>query len=605
MKISIKQKHKSINPPCEFELPEFSVLTGKNGSGKTHLLEAIADNTKSEVYINDKLIKNIIYIRFNGLNPTIEETCNPQTLAQHIKNLWGNYEHILKNNYTYHKSISNDTSVILNNMGIDQNFKKYVLYVLKETGKALNVLTETDFLTHFDASFMQKNDFLTAQFALIFKIYHKKQEENNYNEYCQSKNKKVSKPVLTQKEFEKSFGVPPWDFINKIFRQMNIPYEVNNPTDTHLESSFNFRLKDTANDLEISSMDLSTGEKVLMSLALAIYNTGGDLEKPDLLLLDEPDAALHPSMSKMMVDVLNKNIVTENKIPIIISTHSPTTIIASDGIAIYQMIKGDNKPTKISTQEAVELLSSDIPFLKISNDKRRIVFVESTYDAQYYELLTNIYRLRIGTLSSEPIYLAARKSKENGSNCTDVKYIVDSLSKNGNKQVYGVIDWDTKDTSEDRLKDTSEDRLIVNGKNDRYTMENYLLDPLLMGLLFIREKKLNFSYFDLSSYSSYTQANELIESDAQLIVDKVLKDLGLYSTNTKPYTLQNGWTLNITEEFNLRKGHSLEVLYKDKYQFLKSYRREDELKKSVIEKVINDYPKFTPRKIFETILKIK
>jgi ABC-type cobalamin/Fe3+-siderophores transport system ATPase subunit len=96
MKISIKQKHKSINLPCEFELPEFSVLTGKNGSGKTHLLEAIADNTKSEVYINDKLIKNITYIGFNGLNPTIEETCNPQTLAQHIKMLWGNYEHILK-----------------------------------------------------------------------------------------------------------------------------------------------------------------------------------------------------------------------------------------------------------------------------------------------------------------------------------------------------------------------------------------------------------------------------------------------------------------------------------------------------------------------------
>jgi hypothetical protein len=55
----------------------------------------------------------------------------------------------------------------------------------------------------------------------------------------------------------------------------------------------------------------------------------------------------------------------------------------------------------------------------------------------------------------------------------------------------------------------------------------------------------------------------------------------------------------------LCKGHSLEKLYKDKYQFLNSYHREDELKKSVIEKVINDYSKFTPRKIFETILKIK
>ena len=67
MEIKIIQKQKSINPPCDFDLPNFSVLTGKNGSGKTHLLEAIADNAKSQVYINGALIKNVRYIGFNGL----------------------------------------------------------------------------------------------------------------------------------------------------------------------------------------------------------------------------------------------------------------------------------------------------------------------------------------------------------------------------------------------------------------------------------------------------------------------------------------------------------------------------------------------------------
>jgi hypothetical protein len=236
-----------------------------------------------------------------------------------------------------------------------------------------------------------------------------------------------------------------------------------------------------------------------------------------------------PSMSKMMVDVLNKNIVIDNKIPTIISTHSPTTIIASDGIAIYQMIRGDNTPKNIATQQAVELLSSGIPFLKISNDKRRTVFVESEYDVNYYELLTNIYLFQIGMLSSEPVYFPVKKLKKDGSNCTDVINVVGILSKNGNEQVYGIIDWDGKNTSKERV--------IVNGENDRYTMENYLLDPLLMGVLFIRMGKLKFSYFDLDSYFSYTDAKKLTESDAQLIVDKVLKDLGLYSINTKPYIL--------------------------------------------------------------------
>ena len=89
-----------------------------------------------------------------------------------------------------------------------------------------------------------------------------------------------------------------------------------------------------------------------MSLALAIYNTASEFGKPELLLIDEPDAGLHPSMSQMMVKVLNENIVMENKIPTIISTHSPTTVIATEGISIYQLERGIGTPKKTSIQSA-------------------------------------------------------------------------------------------------------------------------------------------------------------------------------------------------------------------------------------------------------------
>lgn len=591
MEIKITHKHKSITPPCDFSLPVFSVLTGKNGSGKTHLLEAIADNKKSQVTINGTLIKNVRYIGFNGLNPNIQETCDPQSIVQHIKNAWNNYNSAKQNSSRQPQNY--DLTRLLQHIG-DENLKRFVSKTVEVSKKPFDQLTEDDFADNFDISFMGQNDFFTAQFALIFKNYHKRQEENGINEYYQSKGITPTKPVLTKSEFENKFGIPPWDFVNQILLETNIPYEVNSPVGTRIESSFVFKLKDRIAGFEISSMDLSTGEKVLMSLALAIYNTGGDLGKPDLLLLDEPDAGLHPSMSKMMVDILNKNIVIENKISTVITTHSPTTIIASDGISIYQMIRGNNIPTKIATQQAVELLSSDIPFLKISNDKRRQVFVESKYDVNYYELLTNIYT-RIETLPSEPLYLPARTS--NGSNCTDVIDVVTNLTKNGNDQVYGIIDWDNTNTSKDRL--------IVLGYNERYAIENYLLDPLLMGIFFLRERKLSFSDFVLSTYSNYSDINKLKASDAQLIVNKVLNDLGLLSSNLTSYHLQNGWTLNISKEFNLYQGHDLEALYKSKFPFLKSYQREDLLKKDIIEKVINDYPDFTPRQIFETILKIK
>jgi len=68
--IKIIKKYKSIDV-CEFELPNFSVLTGLNGSGKTHLLEAISNNEFGEVYIDGNKISNIRYIPFNGLNSKI------------------------------------------------------------------------------------------------------------------------------------------------------------------------------------------------------------------------------------------------------------------------------------------------------------------------------------------------------------------------------------------------------------------------------------------------------------------------------------------------------------------------------------------------------
>jgi ABC-type multidrug transport system ATPase subunit len=593
LQVKIFKKHKSINPPCEFDFPSFSVLTGKNGSGKTHLLEAIANIQKSEIYINGNLVKNIRYIGFNGLNPNFEESCDPQKITQYIKSTWSQYNKAKESRVNNQRLEQNNLNLILRFVA-DENMKRYIINTVEVTGKLYDQLTEEDFADNFDISYMGHNDFFTAQFALIFKNYHRRQEENSLNEYYVSKGQKVSKPFLSKEDFENKYGIPPWEFVNKILFDTQIPYEVNSPVGTRLDSNFNFRLKDRIAGFAISPNDLSTGEKVLMSLALAIYNSGGDLGKPQVLLLDEPDAGLHPSMSKMMVDVLYKNIVLENKIPTIISTHLPTTIIASEGISIYKMDRGNSIPIKIPIQQAVEILSTDIPFLKISTDKRRQVFVESKYDVNYYELLTNIL-VRKENLFAEPIYLPARTS--NGSNCKDVIDIVNNLYENGNEQVYGIIDWD--------ITNKSDKRIIVLGENDRYSIENYLLDPFLLGLFFIRERKLNFSHFGLQSYSNYSEVGRLTINEAQQIVDEVLKRLKLYTSNIEQSKLYNGWTLNISTEFNKYQGHDLERLYKSTFPFLEAYRRDDQLKKEIIEKVINDYPEYSPRKLFEPIQKIK
>ena len=62
IKIKIKEKYKSLIARTEFELSDFCVLTGKNGSEKSHLLEAISN--KSNLPKNTEIAEFVSYPEF-------------------------------------------------------------------------------------------------------------------------------------------------------------------------------------------------------------------------------------------------------------------------------------------------------------------------------------------------------------------------------------------------------------------------------------------------------------------------------------------------------------------------------------------------------------
>ncbi len=55
MKLSFLRTHKSITSFPEINLPDFVVLTGVNGAGKSHLLEAIENGS---MQIDDVIVNN-------------------------------------------------------------------------------------------------------------------------------------------------------------------------------------------------------------------------------------------------------------------------------------------------------------------------------------------------------------------------------------------------------------------------------------------------------------------------------------------------------------------------------------------------------------------
>jgi len=95
--VIIKQVYKSIPKGLQFQIPSFCILTGKNGSGKSHLLEAIANNSIAQVNIDGKQITKIHHVGFNGLNPKVDEQCDRNTVIANVNQKWSEINGIISN----------------------------------------------------------------------------------------------------------------------------------------------------------------------------------------------------------------------------------------------------------------------------------------------------------------------------------------------------------------------------------------------------------------------------------------------------------------------------------------------------------------------------
>ena len=137
-------------------------------------------------------------------------------------------------------------------------------------------------------------------------------------------------------------------------------------------------------------------------------------------------------------------------VKVIITSHSPTTIAACTDIPIYEMCKINRFPLQKTKDQAIEILLDGLNGIRVTSENRRQVFVESIHDVDYYENLFNIIN-KEHPFEIYSHFLAPKSKKEEGSNCEDVKKIVNILTSFGNDLVYGIIDYDNKNKYENKV----------------------------------------------------------------------------------------------------------------------------------------------------------
>jgi hypothetical protein len=175
----------------------------------------------------------------------------------------------------------------------------------------------------------------------------------------------------------------------------------------------------------------------------------------------------------------------------------------------------------------------------------------------------------------------------------------------GNTHVYGLIDWD--------LKNSPEQQVIILGLGKRYAIENYVFEPHFLGLYLIHKKFVTPNDLGLVDCNSYLDVIKRIETDnssLQIIVDHVQNNISWEDEDISMVKseLLDGSEIEVRKEIFEMKGHKLEDLIKESWPSLKSVRSnnggDSALKKDVINTVINDFPGFLSKDISATFSSI-
>ena len=129
----------------------------------------------------------------------------------------------------------------------------------------------------------------------------------------------------------------------------------------HLQYTFTSKFTNRATGESYPLKNLSSGEKILMSLCMASFNLTMGRYQPSLILLDELDAVLHPSMISGLITGL-KELFFNNGTRVLMATHSVTTVSLLEEGEIFRIArcgrKVDVKP--VLKSEAVTELSEGL-----------------------------------------------------------------------------------------------------------------------------------------------------------------------------------------------------------------------------------------------------
>ena len=422
IRIKFQQPYLSIKNLNEIDLPDFTMLIGRNGVGKTHLLQAIQQGHVSVAGISHS---EMAMYDLRSFRPPDSQPANwessffpaqaaekyftqgsnlapvkvAEEIFKQIINDFGliegsddrrQFEEELRSAIvgmqefrifppvkssdalsTYSEQIQSKVINPLEESNRrDRNKKNDPVYLvnvaMKLNGKFPHELCRDDILSaaNFEGAFIANtlNEVFTRYKIDQFLWAHTEGEKGPLS----------FRDLMSQYRNE---NIPPWETLRENLDQMReasgdlelFNFEFSDPEKDRIsitdypQYSFETKMTNRATGDSYSVTNLSSGEKILMSLFLAAFNQSIGRRQPKLLLLDEVDVVLHPSMISALITGL-KNLFVKNGTRVIMATHSVTTVSLLEEGEIYRVFRKDDTVdvSPVTKSEAVSELSEGI-----------------------------------------------------------------------------------------------------------------------------------------------------------------------------------------------------------------------------------------------------
>lgn len=426
--LKLSTRYKSLQGGFEWnEIPPFAVITGVNGVGKTQLLEVIKGRSEK----TDRHGRAIPIVREITSPSGPESLIFSENTAQRGLSLNGLIEYVQNADQRQLtiRNLDNDIRNCRNNINSWRQQYSQTTEKVERLQLENNIRSNEDQIRNLQNQKLSVNIFAyDEELRRISRLLDKKVEELSEDEirqnaidnfesltsvdeltrFLSNENQRYMKRVTYLTETHKTAEAEqlvsqerPYQTINRIFRQYGFDYfDMLNPFPIDGKLNGEIRFKGKGDEI-VDYNSLSSGEQAIVQFVIWSYGQDFRGNRLNTMVLDEPDAHLHPSMCKMMVEIFSemsaKKEIGGGGIRIIITTHSPSTVaFTPEGSLFVMQREADNKRfiRLTTTEDAVEILSDGIftfsramsNFTQLSSSsKQNLVFVEGKTDVKHFE----------------------------------------------------------------------------------------------------------------------------------------------------------------------------------------------------------------------------